>query len=186
MGLLLPASVVLLFLVWERQLGRLVDSRLLLGLLGFLAVAAPWYVWVALETKGVWIAEFWRMHNQDRFLGTMENHGGSVFYYLLVLVLGLAPWSVFMLLTGVHATQEVRGGASPERSATRFLLCWIGVYFLFFSIARTKLPNYILPLYPAAAILLAHCLDRWRRAHGSRRSGSYPSPLPACSSWAWA
>ncbi len=162
-GLLLPGCVMILFLLWERQLWRLFDSRILLGLLGFLVVAAPWYVWVALETKGIWIAEFWRVHNQDRFLGTMENHGGSVFYYILILMIGLSPWSVFMLLTGCHSRDELYAEPTIQRSATRFLLCWIATYFVFFSIARTKLPNYILPLFPAAAILVARCLDRWRR-----------------------
>src|SRR5262249_25174951 len=53
--------------------------------------------------------------------------------------------------------------ASPDRPAFQFLLCWFAVYFVFFSKASTKLPNYILPLYPAAAALTAVLLDRWRR-----------------------
>jgi 4-amino-4-deoxy-L-arabinose transferase-like glycosyltransferase len=45
----------------------------------------------------------------------------------------------------------------------RFLFCWITVYFVFFTLSGTKLPNYILPLYPPVAILLARFLDDWRR-----------------------
>jgi 4-amino-4-deoxy-L-arabinose transferase-like glycosyltransferase len=44
-----------------------------------------------------------------------------------------------------------------------FLAAWVAVYGLFFTVSRTKLPNYILPLYPAAAILTALFLDHWRR-----------------------
>jgi 4-amino-4-deoxy-L-arabinose transferase-like glycosyltransferase len=57
--------------------------------------------------------------------------------------------------------------ATPRRpfpvSAFRFLACWIAVYFLFFSLAGTKLPNYILPVYPAVAILTARFLSDWLR-----------------------
>ena len=50
-----------------------------------------------------------------------------------------------------------------DRPAFQFLICWIAVYFVFFSASSTKLPNYILPLYPAVALLTARFLDRWRR-----------------------
>ena len=61
-------------------------------------------------------------------------------------------------------TKAPEAGDRPaERSAVQFLLCWMAVYFLFFSASTTKLPNYILPLYPAAALLTARFLDQWRR-----------------------
>jgi 4-amino-4-deoxy-L-arabinose transferase-like glycosyltransferase len=161
-GLLLPGAVVFCFLLWQGQLRRLLDVRLALGILAFLVVAAPWYVWVGLETKGLWLLGFWRTHNQNRFLAAMENHSGTPFYYLLALILGLSPWSVFLGLTGWQLVREPSGAAAPERSAARFLLCWCGVYVLFFSLAGTKLPNYILPLFPAAALLTARFLEQWR------------------------
>src|SRR5207248_3108016 len=68
-------------------------------------------------------------------------------------------------LAGRHALKHLRAedGAGRSREAVQFLLCWVVVYFLFFSLAGTKLPNYILPLYPAGAVFLAWFLDRWRR-----------------------
>jgi 4-amino-4-deoxy-L-arabinose transferase-like glycosyltransferase len=53
-------------------------------------------------------------------------------------------------------------GTTPADSI-RFLVCWIAVWFGFFSISQTKLPNYLLPLYPAVALLTAHFLERWRQ-----------------------
>ncbi|HMF15221.1 MAG TPA: hypothetical protein VKE94_23060, partial [Gemmataceae bacterium] len=50
-----------------------------------------------------------------------------------------------------------------ERLAITFLWCWIVVYFAFFSISQTKLPNYILPIYPAVALMTARFLECWRR-----------------------
>jgi 4-amino-4-deoxy-L-arabinose transferase-like glycosyltransferase len=162
-GLVLPAGVTLLFLLWERQLRRLWDVRLLSGLLAFLLVMAPWYVWVGAETKWEWVFRFWIEHNYQRSRFVMENHNGSAFYYLLVLVVGLAPWSVFLGLTGWYSCRGLWQRDGAERPALRFLACWIAVYLAFFTLAATKLPNYILPLYPAVALLTARFLAHWRQ-----------------------
>jgi 4-amino-4-deoxy-L-arabinose transferase-like glycosyltransferase len=53
-------------------------------------------------------------------------------------------------------------GSSHSHRAFRFLICWFGAYLVFFSAAATKLPNYVLPLYPAIAILTARLLTRWQ------------------------
>jgi 4-amino-4-deoxy-L-arabinose transferase-like glycosyltransferase len=162
-GLVLPVAVHGLFLLWERQLRRLIDWRLLPAVLAFLVVAAPWYVWVGLETKGQWLFGFWSKHNQGRFLASMENHSGPVFYYLVVVIAGLAPWSVFLALTAWYSRRGPRTAEGEPPSSIRFLVCWIAVYFVFFTAARTKLPNYVLPLYPAVALLLARFLVHWQR-----------------------
>jgi 4-amino-4-deoxy-L-arabinose transferase-like glycosyltransferase len=201
-GLVLPSAVTLLYLAWQRRLRTLLDVRLVGGGAVFLLTAVPWYVWVALETKGKWLFEFWGRHNQGRFLAPMENHQGPVVYYLLVLVIGLAPWSVFAgplvwdLLRGREGDEGegsvgrisnpscprtdwksvLQGTTARERSALRFLLCWVAVYLVFFSLARTKLPNYVLPLYPAAALLAGRFLERWRRG-----TAAVPDWLPRLS-----
>jgi 4-amino-4-deoxy-L-arabinose transferase-like glycosyltransferase len=163
-GLVLPMAVMMLFLLWRREWRRVFDPRLAVAALIFLAVAAPWYVWVGVETKGEWPREFWLKHNWKRATTALEGHRGPFYYYPLALVGGLAPWSVFLGPTGWVAWRSLRRGTDePDRPAFQFLACWVAVYFLFFSVVRTKLPNYILPLYPAAAVLTACFLDRWRR-----------------------
>ncbi len=173
-GLLLPATIGFLFLAWRWKLGRLMSWRLVTSFLVFLAVAAPWYVWVGVVTKGAWTAGFWNTHNVGRFTGAMESHSGSFFYYAPTLLLGCAPWCVFFAPTAWYTLRQTwaRSPEAPvmekmtrrdERPALQFLLCWITVFFVFFSFSGTKLPNYILPLYPAAALLTARFLDQWRR-----------------------
>lgn len=160
-GLILPLAAEILYLLWRRQVRILGDWRVLGAALVFLLVAAPWYVWVSLETKGEWLTGFLWKHNLQRGLGAMENHGGPFFYYALVLIAGLAPWSVFVGPTAWYAwKRRASGVASAPRM---FLLCCIAVWLLFFTAARTKLPNYILPMYPAVALLTATFLDDWRR-----------------------
>jgi 4-amino-4-deoxy-L-arabinose transferase-like glycosyltransferase len=165
-GLVLPAGVILLFLAWQRQLSRLWDVRLPGMILVFLLVAAPWYVWVGVETKGAWLKGFLQNHNVGRALNPMEGHSGPPWYYLIVLLAGLAPWSIFLGPTLWHTWRRLRateGASDSERSAIRFLIAYFAVFFVFFSLVRTKLPNYILPSYPALVLLTAHLLERWRR-----------------------
>jgi 4-amino-4-deoxy-L-arabinose transferase-like glycosyltransferase len=167
-GLVLPGGVVVLFLLWSGQLRRLCDRRFGWGVLAFLLVAAPWYAWVTVETKGAFPRGFFWTHNVDRYRSAMENHGGPMFYYVLVLVAGFMPWSAFFGLSGWYGLKALKRAREETRpgepaSACRFLWCWIAVYFAFFSLSGTKLPNYILPLYPPTALLTAHFLDGWRR-----------------------
>jgi 4-amino-4-deoxy-L-arabinose transferase-like glycosyltransferase len=163
-GLVLPGAVGVLFLAWQREWRLLFDRRFGLGVLTLLLVSAPWYTWVGLETKGEWIKGFFWTHNVHRVTGVMENHGGQFYYYVVVLLIGFAPWSVFFgpAYFGIRA-DLARPTKLRARDATRFLLCWVGVYLIAFTIVRTKLPNYILPVYPAVALLTARTLDQWRR-----------------------
>jgi 4-amino-4-deoxy-L-arabinose transferase-like glycosyltransferase len=93
----------------------------------------------------------------------MENHRGPVVYHPLALVVGFAPWSAFLVPTLWFAVRGAVRAPAPERAPYRFLLCWAGGYLAFFSLAATKLPNYLLPAYPPLALLTADLLDRWRR-----------------------
>jgi 4-amino-4-deoxy-L-arabinose transferase-like glycosyltransferase len=172
-GLVLPGAVACLFLLVTGNLRRLLDPRLLLGLLAFALVALPWYAWVGIETKGEFLEGFLFKHNVDRFLHPMENHPGPFWYYGVVLLLGFLPWSVFLGLGLWHGVADWRAerlrdreqsppaGPAP-RHAHVFLWCWVAVYLVFFTASGTKLPNYVLPLYPALAVLTGRFLERWR------------------------
>jgi 4-amino-4-deoxy-L-arabinose transferase-like glycosyltransferase len=192
-GIILPMAVTLLFLLWRRELRRLLDLRLLGASVVFLLVAAPWYIWVGMETKGEWLSAFLWKHNLERGWSTMENHGGPFYYYGLVLIVGLTPWSVFLGPTAWHALSASRNPQSAIRnsmaladsgqrtvdSGKQFLLCWVVVWFVFFTVVRTKLPNYILPVYPAVALLTASFLDAWRRGRVNLSAWVMPTSL-AC------
>jgi len=168
-AVVLPAGVVGLFLLCSRRLSLLRDRRVVWAGLACLAVFGPWYGWVAAETKAEFLKGFLLKHNVERYRGAMEGHAGGLYYYPLVLLAGLAPWSAFLGPAGWYAVgRRARTDTSPAADgaslpAYRFLWCWIAVYLAFFSFAGTKLPNYILPLYAPAALLVARFLDRWRR-----------------------
>jgi 4-amino-4-deoxy-L-arabinose transferase-like glycosyltransferase len=178
-GLLLPSAVIGLYLLWSRRLRLLLDYRLALGVIAFVLVAVPWYAWIAAETKGEFTRGFFLTHNFGRFLSPMENHRGPIYYYLIALLLGSAPWSPFLITAGIfyflrgrsaRISEDVHSMIDPQfsilnpqsSSPLRFLACWLLVYLVFFSLSGTKLPNYILPAYPAVAILTGHFLNDWR------------------------
>jgi 4-amino-4-deoxy-L-arabinose transferase-like glycosyltransferase len=162
-GVLLPGAVAFAFLVWQRDLRKLLDWRILWGIVALIAVAGPWYIWVTVETKGEWLRGFWNLHHRLRLVSALESHSGPFWYYLPVLFLGLAPWSLYLYPTLRHWWRRDPARDDRTRAGLRFLTCWIGVYLVVFSIAQTKLPNYVLPLYPAMAVLVAGFLDAWRR-----------------------
>ena len=169
-GFVLPAGVIGLHLWVTGSLGRLWDRRALSAIGSFFLTAGPWYALVAVETRGKWAETFFLRENIGRFSTPMDSHGGGPYYHILTLILLFAPWSIFFAITLWHAYKEARKPlavptsvvASENGNAYRFLLCWFGVYLVIFSAAATKLPNYIVPLYPALAILTARLVDRWR------------------------
>ena len=175
-GLVLPMAVSVLFSLWAGKLRLMWTWGCVLGALLFVLVALPWYVWVGIDTKTDFLQGFFMTHNVGRYLRPMENHGGPIYYYLIVMAVGFAPWSAFLGLVVWQAFRDARflassrgeglsqGDANATRSltATRFLACWIVVYLVFFSLSGTKLPNYILPIYAPLAILTARFLEQWR------------------------
>lgn len=176
-GLVLPGAAILLFLIWDGHWRLLCDRRIVLGLLLFLAVTAPWHIIVGIRTDGEYLRVFYLKHNVQRFQQAFESHSGPAYYYLGVLLIGLGPWVVFLgpsCWFGIGRAARRDGAtpasAEPMKTATtsagngryRFLWVWIAVHMAFFSLARTKLPNYILAVYPALTLLGARFLERWR------------------------
>jgi 4-amino-4-deoxy-L-arabinose transferase-like glycosyltransferase len=110
-----------------------------------------------MRTAGAWPAGFFFIHNVGRFAAPMEKHGGSVLYHPLGMLVGFFPWSCFLPVAVVLAGWRLwkRASPQPEASALALALLWLAVWVGAFSAAATKLPNYIMPAYPAAALLVA-------------------------------
>lgn len=149
-ALLVPGAAVMVWLVASRQWGRL---RPLLGdglawalLIG---IALPWYAY-ALHRHGMaFVDGFFVKHNLSRYGGTLEGHGGSVGYYLVVMPLLLMPWTPLLASVLRHARE------AWQAPATRYLLGWAGFVLVFFSLSGTKLPHYALYGLTPLAILAA-------------------------------
>lgn len=136
--------------------------RPLTALFAAAAVALPWYWAVGLATNGEFLRGFFFEHNLGRATSAMEGHSGSILYYPGAILVGFFPWSVFAVPLAIDTVLQLR---RRERIHAGYLLavCWIGVYVGLFSLARTKLPSYVTPSYPALALLVGDYNDRWSR-----------------------
>ena len=141
-----------------------------LTVLAFTAlVALPWYVAITWRTDGQWLAQFVTKYNLGPFLKPFLGHRGPFYYHFVVVLVGLFPWSVFLGPTIVNAYRAIRARGKDLPSYV-FVVCWIGVFFGFWSTCSTKLPHYVLPAYPALAILTGCFLHAWiQRAEAAAR-----------------
>jgi 4-amino-4-deoxy-L-arabinose transferase-like glycosyltransferase len=143
---------------------------------GVLVAAAPWYVAVWQRTDGAWIEGFFFVHNVGRFMAPMEKHSGGPLFHPLTMLVLFYPWSCFLPLAVVLAAWRIWRRTVPAVvvHALGLGLVWLGVWVGGFSAAATKLPNYVLPAYPAAALLVAIvAVDAARRAAAT---GRWPHP----------
>ncbi|MFO0811709.1 MAG: glycosyltransferase family 39 protein [Gemmatales bacterium] len=111
-----------------------------------LAIAVPWYA-VMMVTNEHFGSEHFFRHHFRRFLDP-AHHQQPFWYYIPALLIELLPWPILL----VPVLQRWRLWTGPER----FLMFFIGFCFLFFSIARAKLPTYLLPLLPLLAVMFSH------------------------------
>jgi 4-amino-4-deoxy-L-arabinose transferase-like glycosyltransferase len=124
------------------------------------AVALPWYVLVGVRTDGVWLREFFGTENFSRFRTAMEDHRGPIVYYVPAVLVGLFPWSILLPAAAWIAVRRCFSDAL-RHPAYVFVVCWAGVWMAVFSLAGTKLPSYVLPAYPALALMCAAFVDNW-------------------------
>jgi 4-amino-4-deoxy-L-arabinose transferase-like glycosyltransferase len=130
------------------------------GIALFLIVVLPWLAALWQRAGGVSIAELLGHYTFGRYTGTIESQSGPVWYYLPVIILGFFPWIAFLpsaIAAAVHRLRDPAATTEERRlhQLVRLAIVWIVVPLLFFSFARTKLPNYIALELPAPALLVA-------------------------------
>jgi len=150
-GMAIPLMTFLPVLLYK----SLVDKERIsipwpLAILVFLLIAAPTFVLAELREPGYCYHFFWE-ENVLRYLTPRFHRGAPFYYYLPVILLGLLPWT-FLLPNAMRKLQEL-WRLYPHR--TIFLTSWIILPTLFFSLAKAKMPHYILPTFPAWALLIA-------------------------------
>ena len=177
-GFIVPLIAVVPYLTITRRWAQFLEKGFpVAGTLVFVFLAAPWYA-AMLWIHGSRYTASAQADTVGRFFSIIGGHGGTVVFYLPVLFFGFFPWSAFLpvaLYQALKEWREFRGPSeAPARSSTApawrmggahelefFAALWLIAGFVFFSLSATRLPHYIGPLYPAAAILVA---SYWRRA----------------------
>lgn len=149
-GLLLPGLTVGLFLVLERRIGFLREMHIGWGIVVFLAIASPWYVIMSLRHKD-YGSYFFVRQNLMYFLSSDPRHPRPLYFYVPVLFGGFLPWSCFL---PVAIVRLFRGFLDRSGKQMVFLLVWFSSVFLFFTAASSKLPTYLLPLFPSVSLIV--------------------------------
>lgn len=149
-ALILLAITILIFLRTEKKLPFLRDMLSIKALLLFSVIALPWFILICLREKGFFQFFFIDQHIL-RFLTTKHKRSGPLYYFFPVLFGGLFPWSIFI----PRAVAELW----RERELRLFFI-WSLVVFTFFSLSGSKLPPYILPVFPAVSVILAGLFRR--------------------------
>lgn len=145
----------LLIFVKERRPGFLRELKLVPGILAAAAIVCLWLIPANKATGGDFIRVGIGHHIIDRAFGeSMEGHSGPFVYYLILLPITFAPWFAFL-----PASIRRIWKASDVEGRRVFLFAWAAAPFLLFSFLKTKLPHYVLPAYPALAIITAYGLD---------------------------
>lgn len=158
-GFVLPALIIGAFLLYlgnARQV--LQEMRLLPGIAIIVFLTLPWYVVVTVANGEAYLDSFFGYHNFQRFTDVVNGHQAPWYFYFLVVLIGFAPWSVYLpvAIARLRFWQRKRWCSSPRSTHLGlFALFWFAGIFGFFTVAVTKLPSYTLPLLPAAAILVA-------------------------------
>lgn len=153
-GIVLPAGAMLAYMLWQRDLTPLKRLNWSVGPLVFVLVAAPWFVAVSRVNPD--FAHFFFIEQHFHRYLTHTHRPGPWWYFVPILLVGLLPWTT--LLPGALRVgwQRVPG----RFQGNRLLLAWCVAIFVFFSASGSKLPSYILPIFPALALLVAQHLQR--------------------------
>lgn len=182
MGFLVTGAVMFLWLLIFRQWKRLRPFYLPTGVLLFLAIAAPWHLLVAARNP-TWFHRYVVYEHLERFLTPAASRAGPWWYFVPIILAGLFPWSGFLLAGVRHA---LRGGWTErdKNADSWFFVTWAGFIFLFFSVSHSKLPGYILPVFPALAVLIGRWLapslaEGWVRLRGGLRVFGFAAGLLA-------
>jgi len=163
-GVVFPAAIVGLCILLTSQWRLLKQSYLTSGILLFLLIVLPWHILV--QQRNPEFFQFYFLDQQFlRYATLIAQRYQPNWFFIPILIAGFLPWIVFLLQAIAENFPKTRQQLK-EKSTSVFLLLWIGVVFIFFSLSHSKLIPYILPIFPALALLTGHYLS----THAVQRS----------------
>jgi 4-amino-4-deoxy-L-arabinose transferase-like glycosyltransferase len=121
-------------------------------------VALPWYAAMTLEHGTAYLQSFFVGDNLERFATDRFNEPRPLWFYVPVVISGIAPWSVYLLALPCRAAaQGIQRRLTLNRNEWR-LLIWAVAPLLFYTASIGKQPRYVLPVLPPLAILLGRAI----------------------------
>lgn len=144
-GVIIPGLVIGVYcLITKESFFKM--KGFFIGLIIFLIIASPWFIYVCMKNPGLF-RYFVFYQSLDRLFTDVHGREGSIFYFIPVLLIGGMPWILF-----------IPKAFRIKDKVNLFLFLWLIIPVIFFSFSGSKLPGYILPVYPAMAILIGSFL----------------------------
>lgn len=154
-GIVIPGAAMVLYSLIYRDWKTWPRMEPLWGPLIFLALAAPWFVIVSMRNPE--FAKFFFIHEHfQRFATDEARRPGAWYYFVPILLGGLLPWTSLLPSLSRYAVRRETTSFQPNG----VLLIWCAFIFVFFSLSSSKLPGYLLPMFPALGLLLGRYLDK--------------------------
>ena len=152
MGIILPGAALFIYCVVQRDFGVLKRMHWLPGLGVFLLISVPWFVLV-MQANPEFFDKFFIYEHYTRFTTTEHGRYHPWYYFIPILLAGALPWTVTMFDS---MFRTLRNSSLPDRmfNTRRFLLIWAVFIYVFFSLSGSKLPSYLLPMFPVLALLM--------------------------------
>ena len=158
-GVVIPFGVVgayyLLRRAWPE---RSVWLSLIWGVPLALTISAVWYGPVIAKHGWTFIDEFFVQHHFARYVSNKYHHPQPIYFYPVIILMLALPWTPFLVEALVKARKWAWRSADSLSIVRSFSLAWLLAPIVFFSFSGSKLPGYILPALPAAALLIADVL----------------------------
>ncbi len=186
-GLVAPVVALLVivpFYFWNRRCEPTHPPSLrasIAGILAFLAIAAPWPIALVAHDRFFPLQKLIGEYTVGRYTGVVENQSGPFWYYVPVIILGFFPWIAFLPMAAAYGVRRLRPGGGEDPGPARLVrlaFVWIVMPLLFFSLARTKLPNYLALEFPALALVTALYFDAVVRRGGTRSAVLSAATVP--------
>jgi 4-amino-4-deoxy-L-arabinose transferase-like glycosyltransferase len=190
-GILLKGPLILMVVglaalalsIADRSTRWLMRLRPMVGVLWVLLLVLPWFVAIMSRGGEAFLEESVGQDLLGKIFRGQETHGAPPGYYLLLF------WVTFWPAAPVAAVAAPAVWRYRREPALRFLLAWVVPCWVVFELVVTKLPHYVLPLYPAIAILIAREIERRQlseNAHLTRFTVMWPifmAVIPAAAVW---
>jgi 4-amino-4-deoxy-L-arabinose transferase-like glycosyltransferase len=163
-GVIVPALAVGIYFLVRRELGFFKDPAHIPGIALFVALIGGWLALAYLAGGQEYLRGLLYQKTASTFLET-ASHDRPLYYYLINFPGDFVPWIIFFPSALIYGLS-----AEGRKKEFIFVLFWFVVIFVFFSIAKAKRELYLLPLYPAAALMVGNLLaERPLGAEGAHR-----------------
>jgi len=159
-GIVIPGMIIGAWIVTLGEWRVLRTIYLPSGLALFLLIAAPWHILVIRANPEFFHFYFIQEHFL-RYLTKMHGRYHPLWFFIPIILVGLFPWSAFLMQAVRHSLPATWRERHEHRDAL-FLMLWAVLVFLFFTASDSKLPPYILPVFPPLALLIGRYLaEAW-------------------------